>query len=519
MGPDALPTEPSEPPTSEVTRTETAPATVAAVDLGSNSFHLVVARLDEGRLHVVDRLRERVRLADGLDVRRNLTAEAAERALACLTRFGQRVRELPPGAVRAAGTNTLRQAKNRVSFLARARQALGHPIEVIAGREEARLIYLGVAHSVPADGGRRLVVDIGGGSTECALGEGFDTIATESLFIGSVGVSQRFFPNGVIRRDDFRKAELAAMLELRSFERRFRGLGWQACYGSSGTVLAIAEILGADGSGESGITRKGLKKLRGLLCDKGSVEKLDLPGLDPERAAVLPGGLAILMAVFKRLEIETMNAASGALREGLLYDLLGRIQHEDVRERTIRWLAERNGVDLEHAARVERTAITCLNQVASPWGIDRAEASQYLTWAARLHEIGLEISHTGYQRHGAYILENADMPGFSKHEQTLLSVIVQTHRRKLRLEDFDKVPEEKRELILRSSLVFRIACCLKRSRSTESLPEFGLYVKKSTLTLSFPKNWLESNPLTRADLEEEKERLHAVGIELEIVAD
>jgi exopolyphosphatase / guanosine-5'-triphosphate,3'-diphosphate pyrophosphatase len=509
----ALSSEPSQAPSSSVTRAEPVPATVAAVDLGSNSFHLVVARLDEGRIHVLDRLRERVRLAEGLDAKGNLTPEAAERALACLTRFGQRVRELPAGAVRAAGTNTLRQAKNRASFLARARQALGHPIDIIAGREEARLIYLGVAHSVPNDEGRRLVVDIGGGSTECTIGEGFDPIATESLFMGCVSYSQRFFPDGILRRDDFRRAETAAMLELSTFERRFRGLGWKACYGSSGTALAIAELLA------EAITRKGLKRLRATLCEKGSVPKLDLPGLDPERASVLPGGLAILMAVFKRLEIETMQPSSGALREGLLYDLLGRIQHEDVRERTIRWLAERNGVDLEHAARVERTAVYCLNQVATAWSLDRDEAKRYLGWTSRLHEIGLEISHTGYHRHGAYIVENADMPGFSKHEQTLLSVLVHTHRRKLRLEDFAKVPDEKRDFIVRASLVFRIACLLNRSRSAEPLPEFGLEAKKSALTLRFPKRWFDENPLTLTDLDEEKERLSALNVELAIASD
>jgi exopolyphosphatase/guanosine-5'-triphosphate,3'-diphosphate pyrophosphatase len=511
MDREAVPLAPSsQAPTSSTQKVQAAPTTVAAVDLGSNSFHLVVARLDEGRLHVLDRLRERVRLAEGLDAQGNLTTEAAERALACLTRFGQRVRELPAGAVRAAGTNTLRQAKNSRSFLARAKQALGHPIEIIAGREEARLIYLGVAHSVPNDSGRRLVVDIGGGSTECTIGERFDPIATESLFMGCVSYSLRFFPNGVIRRDDFRRAETAAMLELSTFERRFRGLGWKAAYGSSGTALAIAALLGED------ITRKGLKRLRATLCEKGSVQKLDLPGLDPERAAVLPGGLAILMAVFKRLEIDAMKPASGALREGLLYDLLGRIQHEDVRERTIRWLAERNGVDLEHAARVERTALYCLNQVAHAWAIDRDEAQQYLLWASRLHEIGLEISHTGFHRHGAYILENADMPGFSRQEQTLLSVVVHTHRRKLRLEDFAKAPDEKRDFVLRTSVVFRIACCLNRSRSSEPLPDFGLDAKRSTLTLRFPKAWLDANPLTLADLEEEKERLRAVNVDLEL---
>jgi exopolyphosphatase/guanosine-5'-triphosphate,3'-diphosphate pyrophosphatase len=498
------------PPSSGNREVAPAPSTVAAVDLGSNSFHLVVARLDEGRIHVLDRLRERVRLAEGLDARSHLTAEAAERALACLTRFGQRVRELPAGAVRAAGTNTLRQARNSRGFLARARQALGHPIEIIAGREEARLIYLGVAHSVPNDDGRRLVVDIGGGSTECTIGERFDPIATESLFMGCVSYSLRYFPNGVIRRDDFRRAETAAMLELSTFERRFRGLGWKAAYGSSGTALAIAALLGED------ITRKGLKRLRATLCERGSVQKLDLPGLDPERKSVLPGGLAILMAVFKSLEIEAMRPASGALREGLLYDLLGRIQHEDVRERTIRWLAERNGVDLEHAARVERTALYCLNQVAHAWTLDREEAKQYLGWASRLHEIGLEIAHTGYHRHGAYIVENADMPGFSKHEQTLLSVLVHTHRRKLRPEDYAKVPDDKREQIVRSSVVFRIACCLNRSRNTEPLPDYGLDAKRSSLTLRLPKTWLDEHPLTLADLEEERERLRALGVELDL---
>jgi exopolyphosphatase / guanosine-5'-triphosphate,3'-diphosphate pyrophosphatase len=510
MDREALTSEPSPPPAASIPKSQPTPATVAAVDLGSNSFHLVVARLDEGRIHVVDRLRERVRLAEGLDTNGNLTTEAAERALACLTRFGQRVRELPAGAVRAAGTNTLRQAKNSKTFLARAKQALGHPIGIIAGREEARLIYLGVAHSVPNEDGRRLVVDIGGGSTECTIGEGFDPIATESLFMGCVSYSRRFFPDGLIRRDDFRSAETAAMLELSTLERRFRGLGWKVAYGSSGTALAIADLL------REPITRKGLKRLRAALCEKGSVQKLDLPGLDPERATVLPGGLAILMAVFKRLEIEAMSPASGALREGLLYDLLGRIQHEDVRERTIRWLAERNGVDLEHAARVERTAVYCLNQVATAWSLDRSEAKQYLSWASRLHEIGLEISHTGFQRHGAYILENADMPGFSKQEQTLLSVLVLTHRRKIRIEDYAKVPDEKRELILRSSLVLRIACCLNRSRSSEPLPDFGLDAKKATLTLRFEKSWFDANPLTLADLAEEKERLRAVGVELEL---
>jgi exopolyphosphatase / guanosine-5'-triphosphate,3'-diphosphate pyrophosphatase len=504
------------PPAPEPAKPNAALATVAAVDLGSNSFHLVVARLDGGGLHVLDRLRDRVRLAAGLDAEHMLTAESMERAIACLTRFGQRLRELPQGAVRAAGTNTLRQAKNGAVFLERARHALGHPIEIIAGREEARLIYLGVSQSVPDTDGRRLVIDIGGGSTECTLGEGFEPVATESLFMGCVSFSQRYFPNGAIGREDFRRAELAAMLELRSIERRYRGLGWNTCYGSSGTALAIAEIIRAGDATQDSITRKALKKLRAALCDAGHVTKVDVPGLDPDRAAVLPGGLAILMAAFKSLEIEAMRPASGALREGLLYDLVGRIRHEDVRERTIRGLAERARVDLEHAARVERTARYCLNQISNAWELDRDEASLYLSWAARLHEIGLEISHTGYQRHGAYVLENADMPGFSKHEQALLSVLVLAHRRKIRPEQFARLPEERRAFALRSSVVFRIACCLNRSRSSDPLPEFGIEAKKSAITLRFPSRWLDGNPLTRADLEEEKQRLDEVGVKLEV---
>ncbi|HEY3495374.1 MAG TPA: exopolyphosphatase, partial [Polyangiaceae bacterium] len=438
--------------------------TVAGVDLGSNSFHMIVARVDAGQLHVVDRLRERVRLAQGLDAEKNLTPAAMERALACLNRFGQRVRDLPQGAVRAAGTNTLRQARNSAEFLERAGELLGHPIEIIAGREEARIIYLGVAHSVPADDGRRLVIDIGGGSTECILGEGFESVATESLFMGCVSYTTRFFASGKLERDDFRRAETAAMLELRSLEYRYKTLGWQTCYGSSGTALAIAEILNGPGFGEQGVTRKGLKKLRAALCEAGHVNRLDLPGLDPDRALVLPGGLAILMAAFKSLGIEKMEPAFGALREGLLYDLLGRVGHEDVRERTIRWLAERNHVDTGHAARVERTALYCLDQVAPAWTLDRSEARHYLIWAARLHEIGLEIAHTGYHRHGAYIIENADMPGFSKDEQKMLAAIVHAHRRKFRREAFATLNAGRSHVAIRLALLFRLAYCLNRSR-------------------------------------------------------
>jgi exopolyphosphatase/guanosine-5'-triphosphate,3'-diphosphate pyrophosphatase len=494
------------------------PQIVAGVDLGSNSFHMIVARVDGGQLRIVDRMRERVRLATGFDAEHRLSEEATERALACLTRFGQRVRELPLGSVRAAGTNTLRQAKNSAGFLERAQAALGHPIDIIAGREEARLIYLGVSHGVPNDDGRRLVIDIGGGSTECILGEGFEPLATESLFMGCVSYSTRFFPGGALDRDAFRRAQTAAMLELQSVATEYRRLGWRSCYGSSGTVLALAELVRASGWSEQGITRKGLKKLRAALCAAGNSRALSLPGLDPERAAVLPGGLAILLAVTKSLGLELVLPAQSALREGLLYDLLGRIRHEDVRERSIRWLAERARADAEQAARVERTALACLEQVARAWGLTSEDDRHHLTWAARLHEIGLEISHTGFHKHGAYIVGHADMPGFSRNEQQLLAFIVHAQRRKFPLDALAALPLAERERALRLGIVFRLACALNRSRSSEPLPPFELRAEGKTLSLRLTGQGFDRAPLTRAELAEEAERLAAVGIALHVAA-
>jgi exopolyphosphatase / guanosine-5'-triphosphate,3'-diphosphate pyrophosphatase len=498
-----------------VTRPSDPPSVVAGVDLGSNSFHMIVARINAGQLSVIDRLKERVRLAEGLDAKRNLTPEAFSRALACLERFGQRIRELPPGSVRVAGTNALRMARNSAEFIERGAQVLGHPIEIVAGREEARLIYLGVSHSVPSTDGRRLVVDIGGGSTECILGEGFDSIETESLFMGCVNYTARYFPNDSLKRDGFRRAETAAMVEFQSLESTYRALGWRACYGSSGTVISISQLLGAT-FGEHTITLKGLKKLRAALCDAGSINKLQLPGLDPERAPVLAGGLAILLGTFKSLRIDSMQPASGALREGLLYDLLGRVGDEDVRERSIRGLADRAQVDSAQAARVESTALGCLRQIAESIGDKRKEYQRYLTWASRLHEIGLQISHPGYHKHGAYIVENSDMAGFSRNEQQLLALVIRTHRRKFHLEFFDALPGGRREMAIRTALLFRLAYCLNRSRSNEPVPPFELNMTGLRMVLTFKNNALEQAPLTRADLEEERQHLKAVGLELDV---
>ena len=488
--------------------------TVAAVDLGSNSFHMVVARIVQNDLLFVDRLRERVALGAGLDVHKKLTEEAQQRALACLSRFGERLRGMPPGSVRAVGTSALRMARNSRPFLARAGQELGHPIEIVSGAEEARLIYLGVAHDLSDDQSRRLVVDIGGGSTECVLGERFEALKTDSLHMGCVNWSQRFFPGGGITREAMTRARIAARLELQSMERHYRALGWQECIGSSGTIVAIDGILRESGWSERAITSKGLRKLRKALVAGGSADRLDLPGLQAERAPVLPGGVAILSAVFDGLGIEEMQASQGALREGVLYDLLGRIRHEDLRDQTIRRFSERYHVDMVQSGRVQRTALALLAQAERGWDLPHEVGAQFLVWASRLHEIGLSLSHNGYHRHGAYIVENSDMPGFSRTDQAILAALIEGHRRKLVLARFDALPPALSRLALRLCLIVRLAVLLNRSRGQTPAPEVGLAPRKNGYQLTTPDGWLETNPLSRADLEQEAERLAAAGFEL-----
>ncbi|GMV44424.1 MAG: exopolyphosphatase [Myxococcales bacterium] len=489
------------------------PAMVAAVDLGSNSFHMVVARVSGEHLRFVDRLRERVALAEGLDSARELTPEARERALACLVRFGQRLRDFPQGTVRAVGTNTLRQVRNAEELLAKASDALGHPIEVISGREEARLIYLGVAHDVEWQSGNRLVVDIGGGSTEVIIGQRHEPIVADSLYMGCVTYSRRFFPDGTITRDALRQAEIAARRELQPIERRYRAVGWRRCLGASGTITAIDDILRATGWSEQGITATGLRKLRKAVLAAGHTGRLTLPGMPPDRAAILPGGLSVLTAVFESLGIEEMTAAHAALREGLLHDLLGRLRHEDVRDATVQRLVTRYEVDREQAARVRATTHLLLEVVAADWGLDD-EARHFLGWAAQLHEIGLSVAWSGYHKHGAYLLQHADMPGFSREDQALLATLVLNHRRKLNRDRLASLPPRLLRPALRMSVLLRLAVVLNRARSARPLPPLTAQVRRDRLEVAFPPGWLEEHPMTREDLAAEAAVVAAAGIEL-----
>ncbi len=489
------------------------PEVIAAVDLGSNSFHMVVARHSHGQLNILDRLRESVRLGAGLDEQGRLHREAIEIALACLERFGQRLRDMKAESVRVVGTNTLRKAKRKGAFLDRARSALGHPIEVISGIEEARLIYLGVANTTPSEPGRRLVTDIGGGSTEIIIGEGLHTKKLESLHMGCVGMSSRIFSDGVITEKRLKRARLAARLELQPVQATFKSLGWDQAVGSSGTIRSVSDILRARG-GDGVITPAAVESLIEQLLRAGELSKLRLQGLTEERLPVFPGGLAILAEILAVLDIKAMKVADGALREGLLYDIVGRFTDEDARVRSVRAMQGRYHVDLAQAARVETTAMDFLRQTQAEWALEEPFAEMVLCWAARLHEIGLDVSHSHYQKHGAYLLEHADMPGFPQEEQRILAYIVGAHRRKLQLEALQELTPPwhiKSQFLI---VILRLAVLLHRGRSPVALPKIDLQPRARALDIVFPKGWLDSQPLTAADLENEIEYLKASSFRL-----
>ncbi len=494
----------------------TLPDFVAAVDLGSNSFHMVVARTEDGVPVVVDRLREMVRLAAGLDADRQLSIESQRRALDCLQRFGERLRDIPSDCVRGVGTNTLRSARSAQEFLAKAEAALGHPIETISGIEEARLIYSGVSHSLARSASRRLVLDIGGGSTELIIGSSNEPILMESLYMGCVSMSRQHFDDGEITAQRWRKAELSALQELEPVQSHYRRLGWGQAVGASGTVRSIDTVVRLAGWSRKGITPRALERLREALLKAGHVKRLDLEGLNPDRRAVFPGGVALLHATFQALGIESMQYSQGALREGILYDLLGRIREEDLRTRTVTTLANRYHVDQEHASHVERTASRLLLEIADAWALGSTASRQLLSWAALLHEIGLDIAHQQYHKHGQYIVAASDLGGFSREEQTLLATLVRSHRRKFPVSFFKELPSSQIRMMERLAILLRLAVVLHRSRTPPPFPEPWLTVSKRSLKLSFPQRWLDEHPLTRADLEQEGSYLGAAGYKLEL---
>ena len=489
---------------------------VAAVDLGSNSFHMLVARDDADGLRVVDRIRERVALAAGLDKRRRLSPDAYQRAIACLEKFGERLAGIPPDRVRVVGTNTLRTIKGPRKFLRDAEDAIGHPIDVISGQEEARLIYLGAAHSLEATSKKRLVVDIGGGSTECIIGKGFEVVLAKSLGMGCVSWSRQFFPGGKITREAMAEARLMARRRLQPIEGRFRGKSWKEAVGCSGTAHAALTIAREMGSATPGISLKDLKAIRRACVAAGDVEALDLPGLQSNRRPVIAGGVAILESVFEALGIEDMRVAGGALREGVMHDLVGRIRHHDVRDRTVARMRRSFRVDRAQARRVRKTALQLLDAAAKPWRLDDEEWRKFLCWGALLHEMGLFLAHKGFHRHGGYVAAHADMPGFSRSGQQVLAAMIAGHRKRLDLELVEDIPPKMGKSALRLMVLLRLAALLHRSRGRE-MPEMEIEApRKCCLRLRFPEGYLEEHALTRADLAEEARRWEQVDFSLEL---
>ncbi len=488
--------------------------TLAAVDLGSNSFHMIVTRLTDGNIQVVDRLREMVRLRAGLNKQRKLSKEAQQRALDCLQRFAQRLENIPPGNIRIVGTNTLRSAKNASTFLARAQDILGNPIQVISGIEEARLIYLGVAHSLAENGMRRLVIDIGGGSTEIIIGRKFTPIRMESLPLGCVSMTQKYFPAGKITKKSLNAANLATCLELEAVAHLFRHQGWENAVGSSGTARCIARVVRAQGWSSGGITRAALKQLRGYLVNAGEIDNIHLDGLGDDRRPVFVGGFAILEALFEILDLREIDVSDGAVREGLIYDLAGKITHEDIRENTVKHLMDKYLVQPNHARNVEATAQAIFKNVADAWALRNDDYLSLLKWAARLHEIGLAIAHGDYHHHGAYLAENSDLPGFSLQEQRFLALLIKTHRQKLKADTFSLLTDELVQPAIRLCIILRLAVILHRSHSDDALPEIEISVNARTLEIVFPDGWLGEHALTLADIEKEIKQLKATGYQL-----
>lgn len=489
---------------------------IAAVDLGSNTFRLQVGRVVDDQIYPGDSIKDTVRIASGLTASKQLDEAAQIRALTALARFGERLRGFRRESVRAVATSALRIARNADTFLPRAEEALGFPIEVIRGREEARLIYIGAHHALPPSDQTRLVVDVGGGSTEFVIGRKNEPLLMESLRMGCVSFTHAHFPNGKVTRRSFREAEMAAAGDIQSIAGNYRRFGWGKAFGSSGTARTIARILELNSlnpGGAAGITREGLDNLRERMIHAGSPEALTLDGLPTDRLPILPAGAAIMSAIFSRLDIPQMHPARGALRLGVMYDLLGRFHQHDMRDTTVRQFKRRYRVDLRQAERVEKAALALLGQLLDPNDPAHEDDRRSLRWAAQLHEIGLSIAHSGFHKHGAYIIDEADMPGFSRKDQSRLSHLVLGQRGNL----FKLAALPSDDTLSHLLICLRLAALLHRSRSDFPLPDIRLSHQDHAYRLEVPRRWLSENRLSAAALADESLTWMQAGSTLQVI--
>lgn len=482
----------------------------AALDLGSNSFHLIVAREHNGAIETIDKHREMVRIATGLDDSKKLSEESIQRALDSLSRMSQRLRTLPHHNVRVVGTNALRQASNSEQFIERAEAALGHNIDIISGKEEGRLVYAAVAQSIEGRDERRLVIDIGGGSTEFIAGQRFEPHLIESLRVGCISMTERWFPKGELTKRNMVNAIRDTERELEVLEQPYRAHGWDLAVGTSGTVLAVQSALEILGLGP--INRKSLKELSRAIIQFRNIANINPEWCSTRRAQSLPGGIAILCGIFTSLEIDKLEVSSGALREGLLQDLIGRTHDDDIRERSVKALLPKYQIDRHHATRVANTAVSLFDLAYPDPNEDQLDERQLLRWAALLHEIGLSISHSAYHKHGAYLLEYMDVPGFALTEQKQLAWLVRSHRRRGVREEH--LPHG--QSLTNLCVLLRLAVTLKRNRSDDALPEMSLSLSTYKCHFSIDGQWLDAHPLTRLDLEQESRLLDEIEFALEI---
>lgn len=481
---------------------------VAALDIGSNSFHLVVARIVAGNVQILHRVKQKVRLADGLDHHNRLDQSAIQRGLDTLRIISESLKGFETDSVRIVATYTLRKAKNAKEFIRAAKGILPYPIEIISGIEEARLIYSGVAHTVH-NTGKRLIVDIGGGSTEFIIGEGYNALLLRSLQMGCVSYTKRFFANGQLTSYAFNKAITSAQQELELVERRYLKLGWQHCIGTSGTIKAIVLIAHSIDSEtpEGVVSLDNLIQLQHRCIEAKHIDALELQNITEDRLPVFAAGLSILIAIFKSLQVTVMEYSASALREGVMYEMEEQLAHHDIRERTAQSLATRYDVDLDQAKRVHDTALYIFDQCKASWEIDGQSHRNMLGWASLLHEVGLQINTRGVQRHSGYILQNVDLHGFNQEEQILLSVLARFHRKKLKTEELPELWQFASELVEKLLVILRLSVILNIKRQDGIIPEFKVRVNEKQIVLSFPAGWLEQKPVFSADLMRESNYL------------
>ncbi|NCP64838.1 MAG: exopolyphosphatase [Paraglaciecola sp.] len=488
---------------------------IAALDLGSNSFHLVVARVVAGSVQILHKVKQKVRLADGLSPEGNLSEEAQQRGLDTLKVIAESLQDFAPNSVRVVATHTLRKANNAKAFLNAAKKVFPFPIEVISGAEEARLIYQGVAHTNHSSG-QRLIVDIGGGSTEFIIGEGFETRIMRSLQMGCVSYTGRFFKNGELKAKSFSKAIVCAQQELEMIDKKFNQIGWNSCIGTSGTIRSIIELASQLDSTnrENRVSMTDLNTLMALCCAAGNSSDLKLQGLSDDRKPLFAAGLAILVAIFKSLNISEMEYSSAALREGVLYEMEDQLAHTDIRQRSADSLAARYDVDTAQAKRVLATCMDLYQQTRKSWQINDGEFKSLLAWSALLHEVGLQINTRGVQRHSAYILQNIDLPGFGQEQQNILANLVRFHRKKIRpseVPEFTLVPQQQ---FFRLLTLLRLAILLNIKRQDDILPPLVLAANDNILSLTLPEGWLSQKPVFTLDLEREADYLKDIEIKL-----